>query len=388
VRLETLVARGFRNLAALELPVPAEGVVLLGENGHGKTNLLEAAYYPVLFRSLRGAPDQEVASFAGGGFHVSARFESAGKPRAVEATWSPSPRKKRLALDGVETTRVMDAVGAWVAVAFLPDDVALAGGSAGVRRQYLDRLLSLADRDYLRSLAHYRAALAQRNSALRSGHRDLAAAFEAPLATAGAAIVSKRQRWVEAFAPVYASELAQLGEAGVASIRYRGHPELADAGAWRAAFAAAIERDVARGLTTVGPHRDDLVLELGGREVRAFGSTGQQRSAAIALKLLEIDTLAAARGEEPVLILDDVFAELDRPRQDALATRLLQPGARQVLLSAPRREELPPGLDLPVWAVARGRVTVPRVEEVEVAESRDADVKGPRPSTRSTPSTA
>jgi len=369
VRLEALFARGFRNLGALELTVPREGVVLLGDNGQGKTNLLEAAYYPVLFRSLRGAADQEVATFGGGGFHVSARFESGGRHRTVAATWSSSPRKKRLALDGVETTRVLDAVGAWIAVAFLPDDVALAGGSAGGRRQYLDRLLSLADGDYLRSLARYRAALAQRNSALRAGHRELAGAFEAPLAEAGAAIVAKREQRVEKVAPTYAAELAGLGEACAASIRYRGHAALADRGAWPAAFAGAIDRDLARGLTTVGPHRDDLVLELAGRETRSFGSTGQQRSAAIGLKLLEIDTLAAARGEEPALILDDVFAELDRTRQQALATRLLRTASRQVLLSAPRREELPPGLDLPVWEVARGEIT-PRPVRGELTELR------------------
>ena len=357
MRLEALVARGFRNLAAVEVEVPAEGVVLLGDNGQGKTNLLEAVYYPVLFRSMRGAADQDVAAFGGSGFHVSTGFDSGGKTRSIGATWSTTARRKRLVLDGIETTRIMDAVGACVAVAFLPDDVALAAGSAGVRRQYLDRMLSLAERTYLRALASYRAALAQRNSALRAGHRDLAIAFESPLADAGATIVAERRRWVESVAPAYAAELAELRETGTSSIRYRGHAELADPAAWSAAFAAAIERDLARGLTTVGPHRDDLVLELDGRETRAFGSTGQQRSAAIALKLLEIDTLARARGEEPVLILDDVFAELDGARQEALASRLLRGDTRQVMLTTPCREELPRGFDLPVWEVSRGRIT-------------------------------
>ena len=370
MRLNNLVARGFRNLAAVELAVPPEGEALLGDNGQGKTNLLEAAYYPVLFRSMRGAADREVAAFGGTGFQVALGFESRGRERAVSATWAPGMGRKRLALDGFEPARVMDAVGAWVAVAFLPGDVGLASGSAGERRQYLDRMLSLADGRYLAALATYRAALAQRNSALRSGQRELAAAFEAPLASAGAIIVAERRRWVEAFAPVYAEELVGLGEAGGASMRYRGHVELAEPGAWAAAFAAAMDRDLARGLTTVGPHRDDLVLELGGRETRAFGSTGQQRSAAIALKLLEIATLAAALNEEPALILDDVFAELDRPRQEALAARLLETTSRQVLVSAPRHDELPPRCNLPVWEVSAGRARMRTRAEAVPMEAR------------------
>jgi DNA replication and repair protein RecF len=109
-------------------------------------------------------------------------------------------------------------------------------------------------------------------------------------------------------------------------------------------------------MTTVGPHRDDLLLEIGGRRLRDYGSTGQQRSAAVALKLIEIAALRAARSTEPVLLLDDVFAELDRDRQSRLALRLLGPETRQVFVTSPRRDELPPNLDLPVWVVENGRI--------------------------------
>jgi DNA replication and repair protein RecF len=119
-----------------------------------------------------------------------------------------------------------------------------------------------------------------------------------------------------------------------------------------------LSEDRARGMTTVGPHRDDLVLDVGGRRLREYGSTGQQRSAAIALKLLEITALREAHGTEPVLLLDDVFAELDRERQSRLALRLLGPEERQVFITSPRPDELPPNLDLPVWGVEDGRVRV------------------------------
>jgi DNA replication and repair protein RecF len=111
-------------------------------------------------------------------------------------------------------------------------------------------------------------------------------------------------------------------------------------------------------MTTVGPHRDDLLLEIGGRRLRDYGSTGQQRSAAVALKLIEISALREARGSEPSLLLDDVFAELDRDRQSRLALRLLGSGDRQVFVTSPRRDELPSNLDLPVWVIQDGRVRV------------------------------
>lgn len=355
MRLRQIVARGFRNLEALDREVPDEGVVLLGANGQGKTNLLEAIYYPVLFRSLRGAMDQEVSCFGGSGFHVGAAIESGGIPRHLAATWVPGPRRKRIAVDGAETTRLTEAIGTWIAVAFLPGDVRLAGGSAGERRHFLDRMLSLADRGYLRALVAYRAALAQRNAALRLGRTDVATAFDRPLAEAGAQVVAARFAWAAAAAPRFEDELAALGERAAGGLRYHGRPELADASAWAEALEGARARDAARRLTTTGPHRDDVALEIGGRDLRAFGSTGQQRAAAIALKLIELDTLAAARGEEPALLLDDVFAELDAERQERLARRLIR-NRRQVFLTAPRPDELPAAVELPVWRVRDGRI--------------------------------
>ncbi|MGH7527339.1 MAG: DNA replication/repair protein RecF, partial [Gemmatimonadales bacterium] len=173
MRLRRLVARGFRNLADLECEPPAEGVALLGANAQGKTNLLEAVYYPVLFRSFRGAADGEVVGFGGPGFQVEASLGD-GPVKDVGATYLAAGRRKRITVDGAEYGRLSDAVGFWLAVAFLPSDVGLASGPAAERRQYLDRLLSLADRRYLRLLSRYRAALAQRNSALRQGRPDLA----------------------------------------------------------------------------------------------------------------------------------------------------------------------------------------------------------------------
>ena len=352
MRLRSLVARGYRNLVDLEREAPPRGVAILGANAQGKTNLLEAIYYPVLFRSFRGAPDQQVT---GGplGFHVEVFLEGS-EAQSVATTYGG--RKKQITVDGEEIGRLADAVGTWLGVAFLPSDLGLASGSAAVRRHYLDRLLSLASRTYFSALTRYRAALAQRNSALRQGRIDLAQAFDRPLTTAGAELIRARMDWLKWGAEQFAAEFDCLGERGRAQLAYRGSSELADDTAWARALAEAVPDDRARGMTTVGPHRDDLVLEIGGRRLRDYGSTGQQRSAAVALKLIEISALRESRGTEPALLLDDVFAELDRDRQTRLALRLLGPETRQVFVTSPRSDELPPNLDLPVWTVENGRV--------------------------------
>jgi DNA replication and repair protein RecF len=352
VRLQRLVARGYRNLADLDCEPPPSGVAILGANAQGKTNLLEAIYYPVLFRSFRGSPDQQVMR-EHPGFHVEVSLEGAAA-KTVGATYLA--RKKRIAVDGEDIGRLADAVGTWLAVAFLPADLRLASGPATERRHYLDRLLSLANRHYLRALLRYRAALAQRNSALRQGRSDLARAFDGALAAPGAELVRSRLAWVAGASEQFAAEFECLGEPGGARLEYRGRDDLADAVAWEAALLDSQGADLARGMTTVGPHRDDLILEIGGRRLRDYGSTGQQRSAAVALKLIEIAALRAARGTEPALLLDDVFAELDRDRQSRLALRLLGPGDRQVFVTSPRPDELPPDLGLPVWVMDKGRV--------------------------------
>jgi DNA replication and repair protein RecF len=352
VHLQRLVARGYRNLGDLDREVPREGLVVLGANAQGKTNLLEAMYYPVLFRSFRGSSDQQVTR-SPPGFAVEVGIQG-GPVQTLGALYTA--QKKRITADGEEIGRLADAVGHWLAVAFLPSDVGLASGPASERRQYLDRVLSLSDRGYLRALATYRAALAQRNSALRQGRSDVARAFDGALAAAGSTLVRRRLDWLTNSSQLFADELDYLGERGPVVLRYRGMVELAHQEAWDRVLADAMDEDRARMVTTQGPHRDDLLIEVGGRRLRDFGSTGQQRSAAIALKLIELATLSSSRGTEPALLLDDVFAELDRERQSRLALRLMGNSSRQVFVTSPRRDELPAELDLPEWMIEGGRI--------------------------------
>ncbi len=352
-----MVARGFRNLVGVDLHLPEAGAVFLGPNGHGKTNLLELLYYPVLFRSVRGARDLDLITFGQDAFHLRVTVAREGLPDAqVEAGFAREGRRKRVAVDGAEQTRLTDALGAWLAVAFLPDDVRLVSGGASERRQYLDRVLSLTDRDYLRAARRYRTALEQRNAALRQGQATAAGAFEGALAVAGSRLIGHRLQWVADYGERWADATRELGEPLDVTLAYRGREELADPAAWPARFDQTRERDLVTGATTMGPHRDDLALSLGGRSLREIGSTGQQRTAAVALKLCERWTIAERAGVEPALLLDDVFAELDRDRQRRLAQALGAGRAPQVFVTAPRRDEVPEELDLPIIEVDEGQV--------------------------------
>lgn len=355
--LTRLAVRGFRNLADGVFDLPAPGVALLGANGQGKTNLLEAVAYPVLLRSFRGAPDSEVVRHEAEGFRVEAIVagSSGEELLSLDLLWTTAGRRKQVLIDQVPEPRPLDAIGRWLAVVFQPGDVALAGGTAEERRRFLDQMLALTDAGYLRALVRYRAALRRRNAALRQQHFEVARACEPVLADAGALIVRSRLEWIANEGADFSAELAALGEPGAATLAYAGRPELASVAAWPDALAEVVARDRQRGATSIGPHRDDVRITLEGRPMRTFGSTGQIRSAAIALRLLERETLRRRRGQEAALVLDDIFAELDGERQERLMSRL-RDGITQVFISAPRADELPRGLELPTWNLTSGRI--------------------------------
>ncbi|MGH7646713.1 MAG: DNA replication/repair protein RecF, partial [Gemmatimonadaceae bacterium] len=284
--LTTLAVRDFRNLARVDLAPPPDGFALVGENGQGKTNLLEAIHYLQLLRSFRGARDVELVRFDTDGFHVAAELAHASH-RAVAVGFERASKRKRVLVDGTAPPKLADALGAFPAVLFSPRDADTVAGAPGARRRFLDVMLALSSRPYLSALQRYRAALAQRSAAMRqpgvSGARQeqSVAVWEAPLAEHGAVLWRARREWTIAHGARYVELCAAIGERLPAAVRYAsglGEPDDAEA-----ALRAALERnrptDVRRGLTHSGPHRDDLVLTLGGRDLRAFGSAGQQRTA-------------------------------------------------------------------------------------------------------------
>jgi DNA replication and repair protein RecF len=351
-RLLSIAVRDFRNLARAELELPAEGLAVIGDNGQGKTNLLEAVYYLELFRSIRGARDQDLVRFGAPGFHIAATIETE-RPHEISVGFDRAGRRKRVRLDGAEPERLSDALGALPAVMFAPGDVELVAGAPSARRRYLDIMLALSSRRYLAALQRYRVALGHRNAALRDAartgrHDERIAVWEAPLAEHGAVLWAARLAWVEQNAGRFADRCVAIGESADVSMRYASvvQPRADLPAALSAALAERRPVDVRRGLTHAGPHRDDLALTMDGRELRTFGSAGQHRTAAIALRMVEAETLSARRGGRPVMLLDDPFAELDVRRASRIVELLASEGLGQTILAVPRESDIPAGLPM------------------------------------------
>jgi len=365
-RLARLVVRDFRNLAHVELALPADGLVVVGENGQGKTNLLESIAYLEILRSVRGANDVDLVRFGADAFHIGATVDT-DRCHDVGVGFERAGKRKRVRLDGDVAERLSDALGALPSVMFSPADVELIAGAPSSRRRFLDIMLALSSRGYLRALQQYRGALERRNAALRDAQRrghgaaDAAiAVWEPPLAEHGARIARARRMWVGQVAQRFGERCAAIGERGTAEIRYNANVDVnAESleGAIAETLAARRATDVRFGVTQSGPHRDDLTLTLDGRDLRAFGSAGQQRTAAIALRTLEGETLRDARGAAPVFLMDDPFAELDERRASRVLALLGTIGIGQAILVVPRDAEIPAELTaLPRRRVVAGAV--------------------------------
>lgn len=362
--VDRITLRDFRNLAPMDITLPAEGLALVGENGHGKTNFLEAIYYLQILRSFRGARDVDLVRFGAPGFHLAATLGEAAA-RQIAVGFQRQTRRKKAVVDGGEPVKLADAIGGFPAVIFSPADAELVSGAPAERRRFLDVMLSLTSRPYLSALQRYRAALARRNAALREvagGRADSAVdVWEPALADAGAILWRSRRTWVRTHAEEFASLCSAIGEHGESALRYVTPIDCDDADVeqvLREAFARRRALDVQRGMTHAGPHRDDVELTLDGRDLRTFGSAGQQRTAAIALRLLEAATLRAAAGAEPIVLLDDPFAELDQRRTAHILQLLQGDGRGQTILAVPRATDIPVDLTrLDRWRVEDGLLT-------------------------------
>jgi DNA replication and repair protein RecF len=349
VWLRRLSARDFRNLVRLDLELPESGLAIIGENGQGKTNLLESIYYLQVLRSVRGARDQDLVRFGAKGFHISASCES-DTAHEIAVGFEAHGKKKKVTIDGGIASRLSEAFGALPSVMFSPRDIQLVAGSPGERRRFLDLVLALSSRRYLSALQHYRAALSRRNAALRdsarTGDEAAVAVWEPQLAEHGAMLVCSRLDWVRQRKDEFSRITAAIGETGESAITYTSTAAKdADVrGGLESALSRQRKHDIRRGMTHAGPHRDDLALTLDGRDMRLFGSAGQQRTAAIALRMLESETIREARGLAPLLLLDDPFAELDVNRSARILDLLRGSGMGQTVLVVPRATDIPPEL--------------------------------------------
>ncbi|HEX6038831.1 DNA replication/repair protein RecF [Longimicrobium sp.] len=371
MHLSRLHLRNYRNFAEQALEIPAQGAAIVGDNGQGKTNLLEAVYYLEIFRSFRGAPDEQLVRFGEDVFRVEGRMEDdEGRTRSVSAAFDRRGRKKKVTVNNAEPERLGDALGQVGAVIFSPSDVELVGGGPGARRRFLDIVLSLAEPGYLQALQRYRQTLFQRNTLLRQNKpRAMVELWDDGLVAAGSRVAAARAAWVREHAASFAEHYARVAGGHPGHMTYASSaPELGEAATTEdvaAAFAAALaknaDREQRRGMTLVGPHRDDLRFTITGAdgtalELRTYGSGGQQRTAAIALRMVEAETIHAVRGRQPIVLLDDVFAELDPGRSQRIVDWIEnEEGGGQVLLTSPKPTDFRlRGETLPRWGIRDG----------------------------------
>jgi DNA replication and repair protein RecF len=348
VRVERLRLRDFRTYAAADVALGRGLTVVHGPNGAGKTNLLEALYFGCTSRSCRTTNERDVVRFAAAAARVEVDVADRDGAHELSVGFQPG-EPKRLRVDGAPVERLSDSPARPLISVFLPDRLELIKGTPALRRAHLDQVVAALWPARAATRAAYSRALAQRNALLgriRAGRVGPGAldAWDAELARWGIALRDDRAAAVARVAEGYPAQAADLGLAGAAELRYRPRTRAADAGALAAELAERRGSDLDRGFTQHGPHRDDLLLARDGRELRAFGSQGEQRLALLALLLAERDVLAAERGAPPLLLLDDVMSELDADRRALLVARLDDGG--QALITTTDLAHVP-GADAP-----------------------------------------
>ena len=332
MQITELTLRSYRSYETLHLTFDPGVQIFLGANAQGKTNIIEALYYAAFGRSHRTSSDAELIRVGADGAHIGLSFRRHDVPGELSFTFARGARR-RITYAG-ESLRQRDLVGILPMVLFSPEDLFLVKGAPALRRRYLDAELSQASPAYYGELLRYTRILKQRNAVLKDIRERLAAPddlppWDAQLARSAAYIVTRRIAAVAQLGALSARVQAVLAAGEELALAY----EIAGAGAedfaeddmteslhvwYNKMLCEGRARDIARAATGVGPHLDDLVLRVGGMSLRSYGSQGQQRTGALALKLAELFYLQENIGEAPILLLDDVMSELDADRRRAL----------------------------------------------------------------------
>ncbi|WP_030798392.1 DNA replication/repair protein RecF [Streptomyces sp. NRRL S-337] len=363
----------FRSYARAEVPLDPGVTAFVGPNGQGKTNLVEAIGYLATLGSHRVSSDAPLVRMGAERAVVRAAVTQGERQQLIELELNPG-KANRARINRSSQVKPRDVLGIVRTVLFAPEDLALVKGDPGERRRFLDELITARSPRMAGVRADYDRVLKQRNTLLktaalarRHGGRQMDLStldvWDQHLARAGAELLAQRLDLIAALQPLADKAYEQLAPGGgPLALEYRPSAGEAMAGATSreelygvllAALGEARKQEIERGVTLVGPHRDDLVLKLGQLPAKGYASHGESWSYALALRLASYDLLRA-EGNEPVLVLDDVFAELDARRRERLA-ELVAPG-EQVLVTAAVDDDVPGVLAGARYAVFDGAV--------------------------------
>jgi len=323
MQLNWLQLQDFRNYPSLSVDLTASPVLaLVGPNAQGKTNLLESIAFLALGKSFRSRKALETLGWDKPHGRIKAEVEHEGRSTELEIFFQRKPEAKKLKRQG-QVVKPKDFLGNLRVVLFTPDHLQMVTGSPRLRRQFMDRVLVQLDQSYVITLGTYQAVLKQRNALLKRIQLRKAESWELELWDARL-VQEAQQLWEkrEALMEFVSNEISALYQSIAHSndeLKLRYEP---DKDRYDERLLAHMDADLRSGSTSIGPHRDDFTLMLNGRELADFGSRGECRSAVLALKIAQIHYVEHACGHKPLLLLDDVFSELDSDRQHQLGALL------------------------------------------------------------------
>ena len=339
MRVNSLKAKNYRNIKSLEI-LPCENVnIIYGENAQGKTNLLESIWLFTGCRSFRGSKEQDFINFGSDFSSLELGFFGNGREQCAKIKIQD---KRRAELNGVLFSSASKLIGEFFAVVFAPTHLSLIKEGPSQRRKFLDIALCQLKPRYANALTQYNRALLQRNALLKdiSYHSELLDTLEIwddKICTLGAVVTAERIKYIKRLEPfienIYGGisngkEIMKVSYLTQTQISSKTEVDLKQELLQQ--FKLARKQDILSGNTSIGPHRDDLNIEIDGLLARSFGSQGQQRSCALSLKLAEAEIIKSITGEQPVALLDDVMSELDNTRQDYILNHI---EGRQVFIT-------------------------------------------------------
>lgn len=312
--------QNYRNYKTLCLDFDPNTNIFYGDNAQGKTNILEAVYVSGTTKSHRSSKDRELICFSEEEAHICTLMERKGIEHKIDMHLRKN-RSKGIAIDGIPIKKASELFGIIHFVFFSPEDLSMVKNGPSERRRFLDMELCQLDKIYLHHLSSYNKIVLQRNRLLkeimfRSDYKEVLDVFDMQLVQYGMQIIRRRRHFTEELNQIMGQIHEQLtGDQEQMILEYEANT---DEDSFASALKKNREKDLKQKTTTTGPHRDDLSFVVNGIDIRKFGSQGQQRTAALSLKLSEIELVKRVTEDTPVLLLDDVLSELDSNRQNCL----------------------------------------------------------------------